>query len=141
MVSLAPTSYVPVASNVSLGTAGLAAPAITLQQFTNVMSPQTATIKLPSSIIGNCVNAATWRLIFTWKNDGSLGTPPPAAIDNISLISAMPTGALAGTYTVGPSGDYATLTAAVNDLGVKGVSAPVFLNCWQHIPAAARHSP
>jgi len=30
----------------------------------------------------------TRRLIFTWKNDGSGGTNPPASIDNISLVSS-----------------------------------------------------
>src|SRR5690349_4233781 len=33
--------------------------------------------------------------------------------------------ALFGTYTVGPGGNYTTLTAAVADLTSKGVSAPV----------------
>lgn len=35
---------------------------------------------------------------------------------------------MAGTYTVGPAGNYTTLTAAVNDVNVRGVSAPVFLD-------------
>ncbi|MFN3918366.1 MAG: T9SS type A sorting domain-containing protein [Flavobacteriales bacterium] len=29
----------------------------------------------------------TRRLIFSWRNDNSIGTQPPAAIDNISLVS------------------------------------------------------
>ncbi|MFN4081546.1 MAG: beta strand repeat-containing protein, partial [Saprospiraceae bacterium] len=90
MVSIAPTSYTPVANNTSLATGPLPAPAITLQQFWNVMAPQSAALTLPPSLIGNCSAPATWRLIFTWKNDGSLGTPPPIAIDNISLTSAAP---------------------------------------------------
>lgn len=40
-----------------------------------------ATITLPNSLAGNTV-----RLIFTWQNDGSGGTVPGAAIDNISLV-------------------------------------------------------
>jgi len=38
--------------------------------------------KLPIAYAGTTV-----RLVFEWRNDGSLGTQPPAAIDNISLIS------------------------------------------------------
>ncbi len=55
-------------------------------------------VNLPLSpvIVGNCSAPATWRLVFTWKNDGSGGTNPPAAIDDISLISAPSTITLAG---------------------------------------------
>ena len=31
-------------------------------------------------------NAGTYNLVFYWKNDGSGGTQPPAAIDNVSVI-------------------------------------------------------
>ncbi len=31
-------------------------------------------------------NAGTYNLVFYWKNDGSGGTMPPAAIDNVSVI-------------------------------------------------------
>lgn len=87
MISVAPTSYTPAASTTSLGSAGLAAPATTLRQLWASATPQSATIKIPSSLTGNCSAPATVRLIFTWKNDGSLGTAPPAAIDNISVVS------------------------------------------------------
>lgn len=46
---------------------------------------QTASYLLPSSLAGT-----TFRLIFSWKNDGSGGVQPPAVIDNISLISQVP---------------------------------------------------
>jgi len=41
-------------------------------------------------VIGNieldpAVNGTTKRLVFSWRNDGSVGTDPPAAVDNISL--------------------------------------------------------
>jgi hypothetical protein len=32
----------------------------------------------------------TFRLIFTWQNDGGGGTNPPASVDDISLTSALP---------------------------------------------------
>ncbi|MBK9254103.1 MAG: hypothetical protein IPM42_01305 [Saprospiraceae bacterium] len=87
LVSVAPTSFTPVGGNTSLGQGSLPAPAITLQQFWNMNSVQTANINIPASIIGNCDVSTTLRLIFTWKNDATGGTPPPAAIDNISLTS------------------------------------------------------
>jgi hypothetical protein len=43
---------------------------------------QTASIMLPCSAAGT-----TQRLVFTWINDGSIGTMPAGAIDNVSLIS------------------------------------------------------
>ena len=42
---------------------------------------QHATISLPGTLAGSAK-----RLVFTWRNDGSGGTQPPAAIDNISII-------------------------------------------------------
>ncbi len=45
-------------------------------------SYQTQTICLPASFAGT-----TQRLVFMWSNDGSVGTQPPGAIDEISLIS------------------------------------------------------
>jgi hypothetical protein len=50
---------------------------------------QTATLSLPASLAGT-----TFRLIFSWKNDGG-GTQPPAGIDNISLVSSLPGNAVA----------------------------------------------
>ena len=32
-------------------------------------------------------DGATYRLVFSWRNDGSVGTDPPAAIDNIVVTS------------------------------------------------------
>ncbi|MFA6199368.1 MAG: choice-of-anchor J domain-containing protein [Bacteroidales bacterium] len=40
---------------------------------------------IPASLMGSAGN--TVKLIFVWRNDGSGGTQPPAAIDNITLIS------------------------------------------------------
>jgi plasmid maintenance system killer protein len=33
-------------------------------------------------------NGGEWRLIFTWRNDGSVGAQPPIAIDDIALVPA-----------------------------------------------------
>ncbi|MEJ5302013.1 MAG: fibronectin type III domain-containing protein [Bacteroidales bacterium] len=49
-------------------------------QYNNSSTWQTATIHLPASLAGT-----TKRLVFSWRNDFSVGTQPPAAVDNISL--------------------------------------------------------
>jgi len=45
----------------------------------------TVTIVVPASFAGT-----TQRLVFTWRNDTSFGTNPPAAVDDILLTSAVP---------------------------------------------------
>ena len=45
----------------------------------------TTSFNLPAIYAGTTV-----RLVFEWTNDGSFGTQPPAAIDNISLTSQIP---------------------------------------------------
>ncbi len=46
----------------------------------------TATITVPAAYAGT-----TKRLVFTWQNDGSVGTNPGGTIDNVSLVSQNPT--------------------------------------------------
>ena len=78
------------------------------------------------------------RLVFTWKNDGNLGTEPPAALDDISLVSAasriMASG---GTYTIDNTGtntgsNYTSFSAAINDLNTRyncgAFTGPVIFN-------------
>jgi len=131
MVSIAPTSYVPAASGISLTTSALAAPAITLAQLFNAGSVQTATIALPPALVGNC---ATIRLIFSWKSDNTAGNNPPAAIDNISLTSTPVTPQVsAGPFTIDntlpTSGtNFANFTAAINWLNTICVTNPVVFN-------------
>jgi hypothetical protein len=40
------------------------------------------TLSLPCNLAGT-----TQRLVFSWRNDGIIGTQPPASVDNISLVS------------------------------------------------------
>jgi len=35
----------------------------------------------------NALSGRQFRLVFSWRNDGSVGNQPPAAVDNISIIS------------------------------------------------------
>jgi hypothetical protein len=46
---------------------------------------QTFSACLPASFAGT-----TQRIVITWKNDGSGGVNPPAAVDNIALVSSVP---------------------------------------------------
>jgi hypothetical protein len=77
--------------------------------------------------------------LFAGKLDGGTWTYPAvvartATSTQVSGVSSFSDfalglhGSLAGTYTVGTGGTYATLTAAVADVGASGVSAPVTLS-------------
>lgn len=50
----------------------------------------TRTLTISAADAGNASAATTRRLIFYWENDGSGGVNPPASIDEISLVSALP---------------------------------------------------
>jgi hypothetical protein len=64
-------------------------------------SGSTINVPINPTVLGNCASSTTWRLVFTWKNDGTLGTSPPAAIDDIMLVSATSPITLAGgTFTI-----------------------------------------
>ncbi|MBI4930429.1 MAG: T9SS type A sorting domain-containing protein [Bacteroidetes bacterium] len=74
---------------------------------------QSATITIPASNAGT-----TKRLVFSWRNDASVGTNPPAAVDNISLISLAP---VVPTYaSLGYTQDFESWTsscgAGINDI-------------------------
>src|SRR5690606_26057015 len=36
-------------------------------------------------MLSDTFGGSTWRLVFEWRNDGSSGAQPPAAIDNINV--------------------------------------------------------
>ena len=100
-VFTAPTSVTPVGSNVHPGSGTNTVPT-TIAGATYVANTaaatgvQTLTAFLPTSLAGT-----TFRLIFMWKSDTSVGTQPPAAIDNISLVSNVP-----GNYISVATGDW-----------------------------------
>lgn len=139
IVSVAPTTFTPVASTTSLGTGVLAAPAIEIGRFWNQGTVQTATINLSPAVVGNCSANATWRLIFTWKNDTSGGAAPAGAVDNISLTSApssSPITSAGGLFTINntlPTGgsnfnSFTDAINALNDGGGCGFVAPVIFD-------------
>ncbi|MCX7548714.1 T9SS sorting signal type C domain-containing protein [Xanthomarina sp. F1114] len=85
-VWLVPTSYTP-----SYGTkidANGTAPTGRIQIGGNYSAQTTwlnSSLNIPTEYAGT-----TFRIVFEWSNDGSVGTNPPIAIDNISLISDLP---------------------------------------------------
>jgi hypothetical protein len=75
-------------------------------------------IVIPSTYAG-----LTRNLVFTWRNDGSLGNSTPGpAIDNILLTSNSPT-SLTGFKTIFPGGDYNSFGEAIANLNAHGVGA------------------
>ena len=72
-VSLVPSTTIPVAGSM-LGTGQLGS---------NLNSSAAW-----SAFTGNlCLTAGTYNLVFSWRNDGSLGSNPGGAVDNIHLVS------------------------------------------------------
>jgi hypothetical protein len=60
---------------------------------------QTVSITLPAAWAGT-----TKRIVFSWRNDGSLGTDPPGAIDNISIVTSAVAVPGCATYTAPSNG-------------------------------------
>ncbi|MBS1792678.1 MAG: hypothetical protein JSS81_02420 [Acidobacteria bacterium] len=132
-VYLCPQTLTPVANSPSSSTSTVSwtgtGTATLLGTYNSLAagSGSTANIAIPGAIAGNAAASSNMRLVFTWKNDGSGGTEPPAAIDDVSLTSVVPT-PISGTKTVCPSGcDYPTLTAAFSFLTANGVNGPLVL--------------
>ncbi|MDD2228440.1 MAG: choice-of-anchor J domain-containing protein [Candidatus Cloacimonetes bacterium] len=117
-VYLVDTSVTPVA-----GTELLAANLVGLANY-SVQSAWTAgSITLPGTISGTVK-----RLVFSWRNDGSGGTPPPINLDNISLTA---------TPNVAGAPDAVTLNTPVS--GATGLSSAGFDLTWT--PAATGGTP
>ncbi len=81
-VYIAPTTFVPLAGTqiAASGTAPTGIIQLGLTNFNGQPTYTAASISLPAAYDGQ--NA---RLIFEWRNDGSDGTQPPAALDNINI--------------------------------------------------------
>lgn len=134
----APTSITPAATTIYPGNGATNVPAgiagATFIGNGNLQGTvQTAVFALSPSLAGT-----TFRLIFSWKNDGSGGTQPPAVIDNVSLTSQVPA-PLNGIYTIdntmatsgtipASGGNFNSFTAAVTYMNMNGISGPVTFN-------------
>ena len=74
----------------------------------------------------------TKRIVFSWANDGSGGTMPPVALENIQLKSVTPA-ALGGIYTIDNTlptsgSNFNNFTDAILKLNSDGISAGVTFN-------------
>lgn len=104
---------------------------------TTLQTSSTVTVVLPAGVIGNCVSSSTMRLVFGWKNDGSVIYEPPTAIDNIALTTSTvtPSPTLA-TFTIDNTlatggTNFNSFTAAINWLNAAascGISNPITFN-------------
>jgi hypothetical protein len=135
-VYLCPTTLTPVV-NQPTGTStaptwsGTGTP-IFLGRYNLLAAGAGATVNLPlnPTVVGNCSAAATWRIVFTWKNDTGGGTNPPAAIDDIALISsASPITSAGGNFTIDntlPTAgtNFQSFTAAITALNAAGACGP-----------------
>ena len=81
-VFAAPTSYIPVGTDLQTTVPATLAGATSITYGSVNAVTQNAFGFIPSSFAGTTV-----RLIFMWTNGNGGGTNPPAAIDNISLVS------------------------------------------------------
>ncbi|MCK9164898.1 MAG: choice-of-anchor D domain-containing protein [Candidatus Cloacimonas sp.] len=63
---------------------------LSTEQIGNTWYNLTTTWTEKTITINNAVAGTTKRLVFSWRNDSSGGTQPPAAIDNIELTYTMP---------------------------------------------------
>ncbi len=75
----------------------------------------------PSAIVGDVVDGACNQI----TGSGTMGTQVPTITSpagNRPII-----GPLCGTYSVGPTGNYTSITAAVADIALKGMSCAVIL--------------
>ena len=93
LVYTAPTTVTPAANSPASSSTAMTGATLVFTQAstTTYASGYTAvTVTLPNTLAGT-----TFRLIFTWQNDGSAGTAPPAAVDNIKLTYCPAAGTLA----------------------------------------------
>lgn len=99
-VFLVGTSTTPVAGTQLPGASALTG------RLDSETSWQTETITIPASYAGT-----TQRLVFSWRNDNNTGNNPPAAVDNISLVSDTPPTPSCATY-ISPSNGFTTCPTA-----------------------------
>lgn len=119
LVQVAPTTFTPVAGTIPAGVTVLAQ--INLQTTFG-----RTTLQLPGNFSGS-----TQRLIFTWRNDGSLGAQPPAVIDNVTVTSQT-ANPISGAYTINSAlptagTNFISFTDAAARLNQDGISGPVTL--------------
>ena len=118
LVQVAPT-FKPVAGTIPAGVTVLAQ-----------INLQTAFGRTTLQLSGN-FNGSAQRLIFTWRNAGSLDAQPPATIDNVTVISQA-ANPISGSYTINSAlssaaTNFISFIDAATRLNQDGISGPVTL--------------
>ncbi len=143
-ISNAAPGTAPVANTPAPGYIASNTPAFTgytaLAGYALTTSWTTATITIPAAQIGNTTASSTRRILFLWTNDGSVGTQPPAGIDDVLLTSSCspspaPTGnsfavcqgAATGPITVGGT-NLLFYTSATGGVGNTTIPTPSTAN-------------
>jgi hypothetical protein len=122
LVYIAPTSVTPVAGVPASNSTTFTGATLIGGPYDIASAWTSASIAIPGSYAGS-----TARLIFTWQNDAADGTQPPAAIDNISLVSRTLVPLVGGnTYpingTENPPVSFASITSAASYMSSDGVT-------------------
>lgn len=104
LVYTAPSTFVPVVNAPVSPSTTMSGATLVWTQPSLTSTYTAATVSLPSTLAGT-----TFRLVFTWMNDATGGTTPPAAIDDISVtyncaapapITGTPTLCVGGSSTL-----------------------------------------
>ncbi|WP_409688663.1 beta strand repeat-containing protein, partial [Flavobacterium sp.] len=118
-VFAAPTSYMPVGTDLQTNVPATLAGATSITYGNVNAVTQTAFGFIPPSFAGTTV-----RLIFMWSNGSGGGTNPPAAIDNISLISRVGGNEIAsvttGNFTNPATWDVGYVPSPADDIVING---------------------
>ncbi|NMH26037.1 beta strand repeat-containing protein [Flavobacterium solisilvae] len=118
-VFAAPTSYTPVGLDVQNSVPATIAGATSVAYGSINAVTQKAFGFIPPSFAGTTV-----RLIFIWSNGNGGGTNPPAAIDNISLVSRAGGSEIAsvqtGNYTDAATWDAGYVPSSADDVVING---------------------
>ena len=90
-----PVAYVPTPGTMPVtGALGAAPNLANPVLIAGPLNGQSSYINFTASLNGLGLSGYNFKLLFTWRNDNSIGTQPPAAVDNISI-----------TATGGPAND------------------------------------
>ena len=109
-----PVGFVPVAGTMpAVGALGAAPNLANPILIAGPLNGQTSYTTFTSTLNALGLSGYQFRLLFTWRNDGSIGTQPPAAVDNISITSSS-----------GPANDVPCTAQFIPPLSTAGLYIP-----------------